>query len=84
MPTPPHKISITLPKLIQISDATNQHPAVPCESEGGRPSEKTPVVFVGSANFTTDPYETHKKVAKGGKWEGSHPYTGPGPVGYCL
>ena len=84
MPTPPHQISTTLPKLIQNSDETNHQPAVSCESEGGKPSEKPPVVSGGSANFTADPDETHKKVDKGGQGEGSHPDTGPGPIRYCL
>ena len=84
MPTPPHKISTTLPNFIQNYDETNHHPAVPCESERGRPSENPPVVSGGSPKFTADPDETHKKVAKGGQGEGYHPDTGPGPIGYCL
>ena len=84
MTTPPYKISTTLPKLIQTSDAMNHHPSAPCESEGGRPRDNPPLVSGGSANFTADPDETHKKVAKGGQWEVSHPDTGPGPIGYCL
>ena len=84
MPKSPHQISKTLKKLIQSSDATNHHLAVNYESEGGRPSEKPRVVSSGSANFTSDPDETHKKVSKGGQGEGSHPETGPGPIIYCL
>ena len=84
MPIPLHQISTTLPKLIQSSDAKNHHPDMACKSKGGRTSEKPPVVYGGSANFTADPDETHKKVAKGGQWEVSHPDTGPGPIGYCL
>ena len=84
MPTPSHKISTTLTKLIESYDATNHHPAVACKSKGGRSNEKPPLVSGGSANFTADPDETHKKVAKGGQGEGYHPDTGPGPIGYCL
>ena len=84
MPTPLHKISTTLPKLIESYDATNHHPAVACKSEGGRTSEKPPVVSSGSANFTADPDETHKKLAKGVQGEGYRPDTGTGPIRYFL
>ena len=77
--TPVKNINSTA-KVVQKYDATNHHPAVSCESEGVRPSEKPPVVSGGSAKFTADPDETHKKVAKGGQggsippiyWYGTH------------
>ena len=53
-------------------------------SEGGRPSEKPPVVSVGSASLTDDPDETHKKVTKDVQAKGFHPYTNPGSMRYVL
>ena len=64
-------------------DALNHRPDISCESEGGRPSEKSPYVYGGGANLN-DTDDHHKKVDEDGQGEGFHPEVRPESVRYVA